>query len=52
MIFLFKVAQNLAVEHYKRDLDMIFHFKAAQHLVAEYYERGYALFSALWPLKT
>ena len=30
MIFHFKAAQNLVVEHYETDFDMILHFKAAQ----------------------
>ena len=41
MIFHYKAAQNLVVEHYERDYDMIFHYKEARNLVAEHYVRDF-----------
>ena len=41
MIFHFKEALNLIVEHFERDFDMIFHYKDSQNLVAEHYVRDF-----------
>ena len=36
MIFHYKEAQNLVVEHYERYFEIIFHCKMAQNLVEEH----------------